>query len=186
MEPYIGEIKMVAGDFAPRNWAYCNGQSLSVGQNPSLSKVLGKTYGGDGKKTFNLPDMRGRTPVGWSGPDSTTYPLGKTGGVEGVALTPTQIPGHSHKVMARSRGENGEACADTARADGSMPASTLAAAVSPYAAAPSGEDGEEGELVALDARTVGTAGGGDAHSNIQPSLGIGFCIALAGIYPDRP
>src|SRR6185295_12464655 len=106
-EPFIGMIVMFAGNFAPRNWAFCNGQLLSIAQNTALFSILGTTYGGDGRTTFALPDLRGRVPIHpGQGPGTSNYSLGQQGGVENVTVTQNQLPAHSHGVNAVAQGGN--------------------------------------------------------------------------------
>jgi microcystin-dependent protein len=163
-EPYLGEIRAVSFAFAPKGWALCNGQTLPINQNQALFSLLGTTYGGNGTTTFNLPDLRGRTPVHVSG----TVTLGQPGGVEGVTLNNAQSP-HTHVVSAQSGGGNSNT------PGGNLPG----ASTSPIQAYGSAPD------TPMNGGIVGLAGGGQAHSNLQPLLVVNYIIALSGIFPSR-
>lgn len=169
-EPFLGEIRAFAFAFAPRGWAICAGQLLPIAQNTALFSILGVTYGGDGRSTFALPDLRGNVPIGQgSGPGLSPRPLGEQGGASSVTLTGSQLPMHSHAALANAAaGNSGEAPAHDWAAD--------AGGSSVYAA---GADAQ------MAADTLGTSGGGQAHDNMQPSLAVNYCIALSGIYPPR-
>lgn len=164
-DPFLGEIKLHAHDWAPLNWARCDGQAMSTAQNSALYSLLGTAYGGDGVNTFNLPDLRGRVPVG----QSSTYYLGTAGGTETVTLAANQLPFHLHAL----RGNNSQGSTNLPSGttwggiDVSNPVYTPAA-----------------NLVAMAAGALG-ATGGNAHGNLQPSLVLNFCIALVGIFPSR-
>ena len=163
---FIGQVKMVGFNFAPRDFAFCNGQLLAISQNTALFSILGTTYGGNGQTTFALPDLRGRTPVGGNG---LPVQLGEAGGQEAVTLTVNQIPPHTHGVYA-----------DTAAGTTRNPGNAL------YATTPTPLHGpSNGPLVQLDPRTIGPSGGSQPHPNMQPYLAINFCIALFGFYPSR-
>lgn len=168
--PYLGEVRMLGFDYAPRGWALCHGQLLPVDQHQALFSVLGTTYGGDGESTFGLPDLRGRVPLH----PSAEVSLGHAAGVERVALTENQLPAHSHAVRANNtREQRVDLPSDQvllARASGSIyqPKGNRAASQAPHA------------------DTVGGAGEGRAHENMQPYLVMNFCIALQGVFPPRP
>ena len=166
-EPFLGEIMIFAGNFAPRGWAMCNGQILPIAQNTALFSILGTTYGGNGQTTFALPDLRGRAPVHFGqGPGLSSYSLGQSGGVESVALLQTQLPQHSHVANASS------ADATSSKPDGTVPSSGGA-----YAAA------SDGTIMSPGFITGG--GGNQPHENVQPYLAVNFVIALEGIFPSR-
>ena len=169
-EPFVGEIRMFAGNFAPRGWAYCDGQLLAVSQNDALFSLLGTIYGGDGRTTFGLPDMRGRVPLhAGHGPGLSERRLGAKGGSEKVTLTTNQIPSHTHPVS----GTNNLANATTP--GGNVPAqSTIADLYAPVA-----------PTVDMNAAAVPNVGGSQSHSNLMPYLCVHFIIALFGIYPSR-
>lgn len=168
MEPFIGQIMMFGGTFAPKGWALCDGQLLSITQNSALFSILGTTFGGDGKSTFGLPDLRGRAPIHMgTGPGLSPRSLGQRLGEEKVTLNVQEIPSHNHTV----------ACA-TARGSSPDPASNILAGDpdKPYTAS-----GNETMSTAM----IRDTGGGQPHDNVQPSLCINFVIALQGIYPSR-
>ena len=168
-EPYVGEIKMGGWNFAPRNYAFCDGQLLAISQNDALFSLLGTIYGGDGRTTFALPDLRGRLPmhVG-SGPGLTPRTLGQEPGSEAVALTAAQLPAHSHALQGV------DAAAGT-----QAPAGGLLAAPAGRLYATQAPD------VAMGTGAIGSSGASQAHSNLMPANGITFVIALVGIYPSR-
>ena len=173
-EPFIAEIRIFAGNFAPRGWAFCNGQLLPIAQNTALFSLIGTTYGGDGRSTTALPNMEGRAPMHpGRGPGLTAKRLGQKGGVETVTLTEAQMPNHSHRQMGS---------ADESEFDGtnnpkdSVPG-TLEGGKELY--------GNPGNLQPLSETAVGSAGGSQAHNNMQPYLTMKFIIALQGLYPSR-
>ena len=164
-EPFLSEIRLFGFDFPPRGWALCDGQVLPISQQQALYSLLGDTYGGT-QTTFALPDLRGRVPVG-TGPG---YAWGLSAGAESVTLQTANLPAHTHSLRASS---------DEATAQ-SPEAAVLAAA-------PTGRKayGEAENLVALSENSVGNAGGGQGHSNLQPTQVVSFCIAIVGNYPTR-
>jgi microcystin-dependent protein len=169
-EPFIGEIRMFGFGFAPQGWALCNGQLLPINQNQALFSLLGTTYGGDGRATFALPDMRSRVPVcQGQGPGLSSYAEGQAGGAETVTLAAAQMPGHTHPVKASS----------SAAASDQPEGRALARSASHiYTARPDAS-------TVMNADMLGGAGGGQPHGNIQPYLAVNFCIALTGIFPSR-
>lgn len=172
-ESYIGEIRMFAGNFAPRNWAFCSGQTLNIAQNDALYSLLGTRYGGDGRTTFALPDMRSRIPIGQGqGPGLTSRVIGDKQGTEYVALSLDQIPEHQHAPMA-----------NTLDANTSYPIGTVLAksATNMYVEAQEGFP----SAVEMDANMLAQTGGNQSHYNVQPILGLSFIICLSGIYPSR-
>lgn len=164
-EPYISEIRILPYDFAPRGWAMCDGQYLSIAQNMALYSLLGTRFGGDGNTIFALPDLRGRVPLHFD----VNHPLGQSGGAREVTLDASQLPAHSHALNASSRLGTEPAPAGNALA---------ATGVAQY--------GPPDALTPLHADTVGVVGGGAAHTNMQPFQALSFVIALQGIYPSRP
>jgi microcystin-dependent protein len=169
-EPFVGEIRMFAGNFAPQGWAFCDGQLLAVSQNDALFSLLGTIYGGDGRTTFGLPDLRGRIPVhAGSGPGLSLRTIGQIGGAENVTLTQNQLPAHNHEMAAS--GDLGSQ---------SNPANNLLARIS-------NNDLYSGDPpdAALSSQAIGAAGGSQSHTNLMPYLCINFIIALFGIYPSR-
>ncbi len=174
-DPYIGEITLFAGNFAPRGWAFCQGQLLNIAQNTALFSILGTTYGGDGRTTFALPDLRGRAPIGFGqGPGRPYYDLGQMGGEPTHTLINPEMPAHSHPAQASGIAAGGS---NASPGGGTWASSTArdnlysnAAPDSPMAA---------GNIA------VGAAGGSQPHNNMQPYLGLNYIIALEGIYPAR-
>lgn len=166
-DPFMGEIRMFGGNFAPLGWAFCDGSLLPISSADALFSLIGITYGGDGVTTFAVPDLRGRFPVH----RSATLPLGAAGGEETVRLTPTQVAQHSHDFNAT------KALADQATPAGNVPAQ--ATTVTLYI--------EDTPAVALkDSAILPAAGGGLPHENMHPFQAVNFIIALEGIYPPRP
>jgi microcystin-dependent protein len=168
-EPYIGEIRMFAGNFAPQGWYYCNGQVLSIAGNDTLFTLLGTTYGGDGQNTFALPNLQGRLPV-HLGPG---FVQGEQGGTETVQLTVPQMPSHSH-ILACNSGDG----------NSTNPAGNFWAgqpALLPYA------DGTVGANynTTMKSTAFGPAGSSQAHDNMMPYVAVGFIIAAEGIFPAR-
>lgn len=168
-EPFVGEIRMFAGNFAPRGWAFCDGQLLAVSQNDALFSLLGTIYGGDGRSTFGLPDLRGRIPVhAGTGPGLSPRRLGAKGGAEQVTVTVNQLPSHQHPLRASSAAANQESPANNLTA---QPTGALYSNVGPF--------------VNLNNAAVSRVGGSRGHTNLMPFLCIHFIIALVGIYPSR-
>lgn len=168
--PYIGEIRIFAGNYAPQGWAMCNGQLVNISDNDALFNLIGTTYGGDGVNTFGLPDLRGRAPVHiGQGTGLSQYTLGQNGGVETVALTATQMPVHSHPVIANPATGTQTTPAGNVLAGG--------AAVERYEAGTPTQ--------ALYGGTLSITGGSQPHSNLQPYQCVTFIIALTGIYPSQ-
>lgn len=175
-DPFIGQIQPVGFNFPPRSWAFCDGQLLSVSQNTALFSLLGTAYGGDGRNTFGLPDLRGRVMIHpGTGPGLSTKRQGERGGLETVTLTVQQIPSHNHPVgdiMASS--VTGNAAAPSSRKN----VLSASSAGNIY--------GNTAPDVALNAGgTAGVNGGGQGHENRSPYLAVYICIALFGIFPSR-
>ena len=162
-EPFIAEIKIFAFNFAPRNWAFCDGQLLPINQNQSLFSLLGTTYGGDGRTSFGLPDLRGRTPIHFG----EGLNLGNKTGEENHPLTINEIPNHDHVVHGSSLD------ADTPVPNGAL----LARANNLYQ--------DPNSLTSIHPETFANAGSGQGHNNMQPYLTLSFGIALAGLFPSR-
>jgi microcystin-dependent protein len=171
-EPYLGQLMLVPFNFAPRGWAFCNGQILSIAQNTALFSLIGNFYGGDGITTFALPDLRSRVPIHMGeGVGLSSYTLAENGGVESVTLTVNQIPAHSHGVNATANKGN------KASPIGAYPAADAAGVTAEYNnGAPTGE---------MNAGVIATAGGSQPHENRQPFLVLNWVIALQGIFPSR-
>lgn len=170
-EPYLGEIRLFSFQRIPQGWTQCAGQILNVSQNQALFALLGATYGGDGRTTFALPDLRGRAPLAAYAPP---YALGTKGGAEAVSLTASHIPAHNHAFQVTSN------AGTTASVAGGIYAAVKAPSEQNLYAAPSTPG------VTIDPDTVQPAGGGQGHSNLQPYLAMSYCIATQGIFPPRP
>ncbi|MFN8012577.1 MAG: tail fiber protein [Holophagaceae bacterium] len=174
MEGTIGEIRLFAGNFAPRTWAFCQGQILAISQNTALFSILGTTYGGNGQTTFGLPDLRGRVPVGTgTGPGLPNVVMGQAAGEPAHTLSITEIPAHNHTATSPAATASTTATPGTGVAVG--PA-TLGAAVSKNFGTADGS---------LAAPSIGIAGGSQPHNNMQPYLGMNYIICLQGIFPAR-
>lgn len=172
-EPFIAEIRIFAGNFAPRNWAFCDGQLLPIANNTALFSLIGTTYGGDGRTTTALPNLQGRAPMHpGRGPGLTARRLGEKVGVETVTLSEAQIPSHNHTARA-----------DTTVAATSTPSNTTSLARSGGGQAY--QTDTTANLVDMASQTLSTTGGGQAHANMQPYLALNFIIALVGLYPSR-
>lgn len=170
-DPFIGEIKMFAGTFAPRGWALCDGQLMSISQNSALFSLLGTTYGGDGRTTFALPDLRGRLPMhAGSGPGLSSKQIGQRGGSENEILTLNHLPSHTHTANALDK-----------PGDRSTPEAAH------WAATSSGSPNYSDTLpdVNMNAGILTSAGGSQSHSNLMPFTCVNFIIALFGVFPSR-
>lgn len=173
-EPFIGEIRMFGFTFSPRNYAFCNGQLLSIAQNSALFSLLGTTYGGNGTTTFALPDLRGRVPVhAGTGPGLSPRTLGERSGAETVSLLQPQIPAHSHPAFATT----------AAATTGEPGPGVLPGAVSGQTMYVTDANG--GRDFILSPQAGGLAGGSQPHENCMPTLTLGYSIALFGIFPSR-
>jgi microcystin-dependent protein len=165
-QPYVGEIRMFAGNFAPAGWMFCGGQLLPISENETLFNLIGTTYGGDGQNTFGLPDMRGRIPIHQGG----SFVLAETGGVESVTLTISQIPAHNHAFMASPD------IANSAQ-PGYAVLGTSSSVSMYFNEPPAGNPMNPG--------SIGVTGGSQPHSNFQPYLCVNFIISLFGIFPSQ-
>jgi microcystin-dependent protein len=172
-DPFVAEIRIFPFNFAPRGWAWCNGQVLPISQNTALFSLLGTTYGGDGKTTFALPDLQGHAPMHpGQGPGLSLHDLGETGGSETVTLLESEIPSHSHALRANS---------DIANVQSPSPARSLARSQNASAY----QTTTNQNLAALSGQALAPAGGDQPHNNLQPYLTFYFCIALQGVFPPR-
>lgn len=169
-EPFLAEVRIVGFNFAPRGWAFCDGQILPINQNQSLYSLLGTTYGGDGRTSFALPDLRGRTPIHVGSSNGTSHPQGQKGGEETLSLAVNEMPQHKHQVAVNTS----TTVAKTDEPGGQVLA---VAAENVYGAATN--------LAAMGNGTIANAGGGLAHDNMMPYLALNFCIALRGLFPSR-
>jgi len=168
-EPFIAEIRIWATNFAPRNWAFCNGQLLPIAQNTALFSLIGTTYGGDGRTTTALPNLQGRVVLhAGRGPGLTERRLGQIGGGSTATLTPNQIAPHDH--IARGVDED---------------ASSLDPAGKYFGTSDEDAYRDAGANAAMGTNAIGDTGGGQPHNNMQPYLAINYCIALQGVYPSR-
>jgi len=180
MNPFLAQIVMFAGNFAPRGWALCDGQLLPINSNQALFSLLGTTYGGDGRTTFALPDLRGRAPIHpGNGPGLSSYRLGQKGGAEYVILNQTQIPTHTHSASGQI------ACNfnPTTPATSTSPVNGVFANAESKVyntASPNQHMAANGVSV-----TVGNTGGNLSHTNIQPYNCVNYIIALEGVFPSR-
>lgn len=163
-QPYVGEIRIFAGNFAPAGWMFCEGQLLPISENETLFQLIGTTYGGDGESTFSLPDLRGRVPLH----QGNGFILAESGGAEEITLTAQQIPQHSHPFIASSDPAN------TLNAGGNVVATPLTA--TPFIAIPPN--------ISLAAQSISIVGGSQPHTNFQPYLCVDFIISLFGIFPS--
>jgi len=174
MDPFVAEIRIFPFNFAPKGWAFCDGQILPLSQNTALFSLLGTTYGGDGKSNFALPNFQGNAPMHpGQGPGLSLHDLGETGGSDTVSLLESEIPSHSHTVMAH----------DLDPADHQIPGSGTVLAQSSGGFAY--QSNTSANLAALSDQTIAPAGGDQPHNNLQPYLTLNFCIALQGVYPPR-
>jgi microcystin-dependent protein len=173
-DPFVAEIRMFAGTFAPRGWALCNGQLMAISQNTALFSLLGTTYGGDGKSNFALPNLQGAAPLGQGqGPGLSLRDLGEQGGEQAVTLLATEMPSHTHRAEGNPGGGNqagpGNATWSPAGAGRGMV---------DYAST--------GGTVTMSPQALSTAGGSLPHNNMPPFLTVTFIIALQGVFPARP
>ncbi|MHA7777383.1 phage tail protein [Roseibium sp. M-1] len=169
-EPFVGEIRMFAGNFAPRGWAFCDGQLLAVSQNDALFSLFGTIYGGDGRTTFGLPDMRGRIPLhAGTGPGLSPRRLGSKGGAEKETLTTNQLASHSHDFNANTQPATGATVEGQVMAQG--------VGISAYVL--------QDQNTSMAFSMIANTGGSQPHTNLMPTLCVNFIVALFGIYPSR-
>lgn len=164
-EPFLAEVRIVGFNFAPRGWAFCDGQILPINQNQSLYSLLGTTYGGDGRTSFALPDLRGRVPIHVG----NGHREGQKSGEETHTLAANEMPNHDHVLQATS---------NDAGTDPDPTGKVLARATAPIYGPPT-------NLTALNSASIPNVGGGQAHDNMMPYIAVNFCIALQGLFPSR-
>jgi microcystin-dependent protein len=164
-QPFVGEIRMFAGNFAPAGWMFCEGQLLPISENETLFLLIGTTYGGDGQSTFALPDLRGRIPMHFG----NSFSLADTGGVESVTLTTQQIPAHSHPLLASSN------FSSTASPQNNLASALNVVNIDPY--------GTDQPTQAVSPQSVSSVGGSQPHENLMPFLCIDYIISLFGLFP---
>jgi microcystin-dependent protein len=167
-QPYVGEIRIFAGNFNPNGWAFCDGQLMSISENETLFNLIGTTYGGDGQETFAVPDLRGRAPVHMGTNAGINFQIGEEGGSESVTLTTGQFPNHTHAMIG-----------STGNGSQKDPSNTILAGsttITPYAT--------ETPNKAMAANSLNAQGGNQPHENMQPYLVISYIISLFGIYPQ--
>ena len=172
-DPFVAEIRIFGGNFAPKGWAFCSGQLLPISQNTALFSLLGTTYGGDGVSTFALPDLQGHAPMFWGqGPGLSDRFIGEAGGESSVTLLTSEMPAHGHSLLASAGVAAGRDPTNNplARSRNGMAYQT---------------DVNQG-LTSLAPQAVGISGSSFPHNNMQPYLGLTFIIALQGIFPSRP
>lgn len=197
MDPFIGQIMAFVGNFAIRGWAKCDGQLMSIAQNTALFSIIGTTYGGDGRTTFALPDLRGRVPMHYgTGNGLTTRPLGARGGQETHILTSLEMPSHSHTAINNSAqdqhillsteaGVNETPQAGDIPAVGNYPDGLTAAKTKNFGPATQGSTVNGQTISGSAGLTIGNNGGSQAHNNMQPFETVNYLIALQGIFPSR-
>ena len=172
-DPFVAEIRIFPFNFAPKGWAWCDGQLLPLSQNTALFSLLGTTYGGNGESNFALPDLQGRAPMHpGQGPGLSLHDLGETGGSETVSLLESEIPAHSHSLMAAGT-----------KGDVSRPGT--GASLAPLSRGNLFQNTTSGNMTYLNGGALAPAGGDQPHNNMQPYLTFYFCIALQGVFPPR-
>ena len=175
-DKYLGQISIMSFNYAPKDWSQCDGQSLAIASMQALYAIIGNAFGGDGRTTFNLPELRGRTVVGTGTLGNYIYTRGQFSGFEDITLTANEMPQHTHILHGQNdyansgvRAENGDMFANEAPAGGEVPA---------YAAPSS-------SLTEMYSQIVGTTGGGQSHTNMQPYAAVNYVIAIDGLFPPR-
>ena len=167
--PYVGEIRLFAGNFAPDGWAFCDGQLLAIATNEVLFDLIGTTYGGDGQTTYALPDLRGRVPVHQGNNTQSNYVPGQSGGVESVTLTPNQMPAHAHAMYAST--SPASAAHGPSEVLGSSTAMNLYGTGAPN--------------MAMDPNALTPVGGNQPHENMPPFVALSYIISMFGIFPSQ-
>ncbi len=167
--PYVGEIRLFAGNFPPNGWAFCDGQLMAIAQNTVLFDLIGTTYGGDGVTTYALPDMRGRVPVHQGRGTGSNYVMGEPGGVENVTLAASQMPQHTHAMSASTSAAS--ATHGPSEVLGSSATMSLYGSGTPN--------------MAMDPNAITQVGGGQSHANVPPFVALSFIISLFGVFPTQ-
>jgi microcystin-dependent protein len=174
--PFVAEIRIFPFNFAPKGWAFCNGQILPLSQNTALFSLLGTTYGGDGKSNFALPNLQGNAPMHpGQGPGLSLHDLGETGGSDTVSLLQTEMPSHTHNIN----------CVDGARVGGQSGLPTNSTLIKTGGSPTSAYTSGAGQNLTMSGNMVSPAGGNQPHNNLMAYLTLNFCIALQGVYPPR-
>lgn len=169
-QPFVGEIRMFAGNFPPVGWMFCDGAQMPIAENEVLFQLIGTTYGGDGEETFNLPNLQSRIPIHMGTNDGTTYQIGETGGVESVTLTLQQIPVHTHAMLVST-----DAATSNNAGGAVLGTGNTVSIFKPLAVPP---------VTPMAAQSISAVGGSQPHENMQPFLCINFIISLFGLYPS--
>jgi microcystin-dependent protein len=172
-QPYVGEIRLFAGNFAPAGWMFCEGQTLPISENDVLFQLIGTTYGGDGEETFDLPNLASRVPIHQgTGGDGIAYQMGEEAGVESVTLTTQQMPAHTHPLLGSINATT------TNSPSNALPATLLVALQQfPY--------GQSTPILPIDPSSIAPVGGSQPHDNMQPFLCLNYIISLFGIFPSQ-
>jgi microcystin-dependent protein len=166
-QPYVGEIRMFAGSFAPAGWEFCSGQPMPISENETLFQLIGTTYGGDGESTFNLPNLQSRVALHMGSGSGSTYQIGESAGTEQETLTIQQIPNHTHTPLGSS--DTGAQRGGQGSVMGRTPAEAYASEFTPQQLSP---------------QSIGVQGGSQPHTNMQPYLCINYIISMFGIFPS--
>jgi microcystin-dependent protein len=176
-EPFLGQIQLFGFNFAPKGWAFCAGQLLPITQYSALFSLLGVNYGGDGVRTFGLPNLQGNVAIGFgAGPDLSPYEIGETGGATSVTIDSAKMAAHTHSLVATSARGNVAAASNALLGTGASGPPREANSAKIYS----------GQVPnAVMPSSIGATGGGQPHANVQPSLTLNYCIALAGVFPQR-
>ena len=182
---FIGEVKLFAGNFNPRTWMLCQGQILPINSYQALFSIIGTYYGGDGRTTFALPDLRGRMPIGvGQGPGLTNRQIGRNGGYESAALTTANMPAHNHTATLTASGQM--MCDSLSSIDDSPGGNTLSRSeINIYSSNSSTIAMQDSSVLVTGTVTIGNNGGGMTHENMQPFLGMNYIICIQGTFPSR-
>lgn len=176
-DPFVAEIRLFPYNFAPRNWALCNGQTMPINQNAALFSLLGTSFGGNGQSNFQLPNLQGAVPLGTGqGPGLSAYALGQSGGSASVTLQTAQTPAHSHSLTADAETSTSASLQNAILMEGHFTGTATGKVAAYNTAAPD---------TAMNPAAITATGGGGPHNNMMPYLAFNFCIALMGIYPPR-